>query len=104
MSDEVEALDYASGAGSQVSLKNVFVEFSPLDHAGWERVEQSGGEVQMLRAVWLVRDGSGFAIQLFTMTTRPVADMLLGRYLFNLNPLVRSSATGRSNRIRAGLT
>lgn len=41
-----------------VPVTNVFIEFSPLERAGWERVERPGVDMEVLRAVWLVRDGT----------------------------------------------
>jgi len=47
--------DVPAGA---VTVTNVFIEFSPLERAGWERVERPGVDMEILRAVWLVRDGT----------------------------------------------
>lgn len=47
-----------------LDLTNVFVEFSPLEHIGWEAVEH-GKPLDALRGVWLVRDGSAFVMSYF---------------------------------------
>lgn len=58
LSASVEAFEAPTGATcGKVSLKNVFFEFSPLEKGGWESVEESVATIEVLRAVWLVREG-----------------------------------------------
>jgi hypothetical protein len=47
-----------------LDITNVFLEFSPLEHTGWEAVER-GRPLDALRGVWLVRDGSAFVMSYF---------------------------------------
>ena len=48
----------------QVSLSNVLVQFSPLDRADWDELEQPGTEHLWTRAVWIVRSGTRFTLHL----------------------------------------
>jgi tetratricopeptide (TPR) repeat protein len=64
MSTAIEALDFeTSGSAGQVALTNVFVEFSPLEKSGWERVEQPGWGITWLRSMWIVRNLSQYGIR-----------------------------------------
>jgi hypothetical protein len=47
-----------------LDITNVFLEFSPLEHTGWEAVER-GRPLEALRGVWLVRDGSAYVMSYF---------------------------------------
>ena len=47
-----------------LDITNVFLEFSPLEHTGWEAVEH-GRPLDALRGVWLVREGSAFVMSYF---------------------------------------
>jgi hypothetical protein len=65
--DGVPTYDYVGGGEmSHASLRNVFFEMSPLEHAGWERIELQGGGQEVLRGVWLVRNGKRHSIALIT--------------------------------------
>jgi hypothetical protein len=59
---EIEPI--SSNSQASVSLTNVFLEFSPLEHIGWEKVEH-GRPIEVLRGVWLVREGSKFVVSIF---------------------------------------
>ena len=59
-----------------VSLANVFIEFSPLEKVGWERVEQSGGEIDMARGMWLIRR-SNMMVALLLLETVPTGRRVL---------------------------
>jgi hypothetical protein len=66
MADSVENLAFTeTPVSNPVSLTNVLFEFSPLERAGWERIGQPGGEMKLLRALWLLRNETRFAVQLF---------------------------------------
>ena len=65
MSEQVDALPPTSGA-AHVPLTNVFLEFSPLENTDWDHLTgKVDYDIQPLRAVWLVRDGSQFGFYLF---------------------------------------
>jgi hypothetical protein len=55
----------AAAAAGSVSLTNVFIELSVLDAAGWERLEHEDPEEELLRGIWLVRDGERFFLTIF---------------------------------------
>src|SRR5262249_2959282 len=61
---EVDAYDLQRQPATRVSLENVFFEFSPLEMAGWELVEESGMRMDPLRGLWLLRQGSQLAFYL----------------------------------------
>jgi hypothetical protein len=62
---QVDALLLTSET-SRVPLTNAFMEFSPLENADWGHLTgKVDYNVQPLRAVWLVRDGSHFGFYLF---------------------------------------
>jgi hypothetical protein len=64
LSDEIEAFDITGAPGGKVALDNVFVEFSPLEELGWETLESSEQEREVLRGMWLARDGAQFTVYL----------------------------------------
>ena len=65
MSEQVDALPPTSGA-AHVPLTNVFMEFSPLENTDWDHLTgKVDYDIQPLRAVWLVSDGSHFGFYLF---------------------------------------
>jgi hypothetical protein len=87
MSDAVDTLFPASGP-ARVPLTNVFMEFSPLENADWGRLtSQDDSDVQPLRAVWLVRDGSHFGLYLFPQqaTARDVKNYLAGPFVYTFD-------------------
>jgi hypothetical protein len=55
----------AGGARGTVDLTNVFIELSVLDAAGWERLESGDPEDEILRGIWLVREGERFFLTVF---------------------------------------
>jgi FRG domain len=64
--DSVEAVEAATGTSiGEVGLLNVLLELSPLEKAGWERVEQEGGELSLLRGIWLVRSSENIGMAFF---------------------------------------
>lgn len=64
--DTAPARDFASGRPAEsVGLRNVFVELSGLDAAGWERSEAGDGTVEIVRGIWLVREADRFFLTLF---------------------------------------
>jgi|CZKJ01.1.fsa_nt_gi hypothetical protein len=77
ISDSIYAFDVSAQRAGLVSLRNVFVEFSPLDSPELSRPEDSwrgwlkrlvkGQRVPatVLRAVWLVRSGSQLSVSVF---------------------------------------
>jgi hypothetical protein len=55
-----------NGSESRVDLTNVFVEFSPLERVGWEKVERGEPMTALVRGLWLVRDDDdGYVMSLF---------------------------------------
>jgi hypothetical protein len=69
ISDRIPAYDASSAEVGSVSLHNVFVEFSPLETAELSRAEDARAKglqtVEVLRAAWLVRDGSQLSVNVF---------------------------------------
>jgi hypothetical protein len=53
-------------ATGDVSLTNVFIEISVLDATGWEQIEHREPDAAILRAIWLVRDDTRYAMTLFS--------------------------------------
>jgi hypothetical protein len=67
--DEALAFDFAFDRPlPAVPVRNVIFEFSPLEwRGGWEDVEQSGKpRPTLLRALWIVNNGTEFLIYAFT--------------------------------------
>jgi FRG domain len=70
LADAAPVFDFISGeAAGEVSLCNVFIELSSLDAVGWERFEKDRSNEELLRGVWLVRDGDEFFITIFIHAT-----------------------------------
>lgn len=76
ISDEVATFTPMGADAGKVPLHNIFFEFSPLDTAGWERVEQPGGEIDWIRAVWLVKEGLDYHL-LFCIQSLPKGEIEL---------------------------
>jgi hypothetical protein len=62
--DRVATYDLHGREISSVSMNNLFIELSPLEHGGWEQVE-GGQPFDAIRALWLVREGSTVALSYF---------------------------------------
>ena len=90
MTEFAPVYDYLGGAEvARASLRNVFFELSPLENAGWERVESPSGGQVVFRGVWLVRDGEKFSVSLFV---QELPNTRMGR----IGPLrVRFELTGK---------
>lgn len=69
-----------------VPVTNVFIEFSPLERAGWERVERPGVDMEVLRAVWLVRDGTRAVMYRFSQAWPDGHVSVLGPLLIAFDP------------------
>ncbi len=82
---EVDAYDLKGQPAARVSLENVFVEFSPLEMAGWERVEQPGVRMDPLRGLWMLRKGSQLAFYLAFEILQPTQLELMGPLFAELN-------------------
>jgi hypothetical protein len=65
ISDSVPVYDAPNHAVGSVSLQNVLVEFSPLENPGLSEALRTGSAAELLRAAWLVRNGSGLSVTLF---------------------------------------
>ena len=52
-----------SGSSHEVSLCNIFLEFSPLEKAGWERVETGDWSIAWLRALWLLCQDQDYEVR-----------------------------------------
>jgi hypothetical protein len=65
ISDGVAVFDKPSQPVGSTSLQNVFVEFSPLEAPGIGSPGAAHQELEVLRAAWLVRNGSGLGFSLF---------------------------------------
>ncbi|HUT54344.1 MAG TPA: FRG domain-containing protein [bacterium] len=64
--DNARVLDLGSGnISGSVSLSNVFLEFSPLEASGWERIEEDKQGIELLRGVWLRRFKGLFILAVF---------------------------------------
>jgi FRG domain len=60
----IAAYDLQTGQmEDRVSLTNVFLEFSPLEKTGWERVETGGSSIVWQRGLWLLRESQEFEIR-----------------------------------------
>jgi hypothetical protein len=65
MADRTRArLASGSSRGIDLDLRNVFVEFSPLEYGGWSDFEKPV-DVFLLRAIWLVRTKSTMEVMAF---------------------------------------
>jgi hypothetical protein len=82
---EVDAYDLKRQPAARVSLENVFFEFSPLEMAGWGRVEQPGVRMDTLRGLWLLRKGSQLAFYLALEILQPTQIELIGPLFAELN-------------------
>jgi hypothetical protein len=65
VNDSVNVFDKTSHPVGATSLQNVFVEFSPLESPGIGSPDAAHQELGVLRAAWLVRNGSGLGFSLF---------------------------------------
>lgn len=67
MSDSSEVFEFSTDAPcGSVSLRNVYFEFSPLEIASWVQVNNpEAGEIQVPGGIWIGRNGTHFAIELF---------------------------------------
>jgi len=54
----------ARGPAGDVDLTNVFIEVSPLDAHGWERIEHDR-EIEVVEGIWLQRSGERFHLTVF---------------------------------------
>ena len=68
ISDSVPVFHAPSHVAGSVSLQNVFVEFSPLETPSFSGAGDSTPTAELIRAAWLVRNGSGLSISLFIQT------------------------------------
>ncbi len=65
MSDEVDAFGHTPET-PRILLTSVYMEFSPLENTDWGSLTgETDYSVQLLRALWLVRDGSRFGLYIF---------------------------------------
>jgi hypothetical protein len=64
VADTVQTFDVDCQISGLASLKNVFLEFSPLERIGWENLEREGFETDFLRGLWLIRQGPGVMVHL----------------------------------------
>jgi hypothetical protein len=62
--DRIESVGPDASATTQIDLKNVFLELSPLEHVGWDAVER-GTPLDALRAIWVVREGPTVVMSYF---------------------------------------
>lgn len=53
----------AGGLSHGVSLCNVFMEFSPLEKTGWERVEKGDCSIIWLRGLWVISQDQEYEIR-----------------------------------------
>jgi hypothetical protein len=66
IADSVEAVDASTQRDVRnISLQNVFVEFSPLEKIDWGQAWTAKEEHLLTRACWLLRRGNTFAIRIF---------------------------------------
>jgi FRG domain len=108
ISDSICAFDASDQRAGWADLRNVFVEFSPLDSpelsrpedscSGWLKRLVKGQRVPaiVLRAVWLVRSGTQLSVSVYyqNLTNNQVTTIQMGR-------IALDSSTGT---IRYGLT
>ena len=88
ISDEVDELGSTAQA-RPVPLTNVYMEFSPLENTDWGHLTgETDFNVQPLRALWLVRDGSRFGLYLFPqqITARDANAYEAGPFLYAFEP------------------
>jgi tetratricopeptide (TPR) repeat protein len=66
LADSAPTRDLISGGpAGEVSLRNVFIEVSALDATGWETFERDRPAVDIVRGMWLVRDGDRFFLTVY---------------------------------------
>ncbi len=66
LADAAPVLDAPAGrVTGEASLKNVFLELSPLEETGWERVERGGRPLEICRGIWLLREDHRFMCTVF---------------------------------------
>ena len=84
ISDRIDSIDLVSGdpAGT-VDLRNVFLEFSLLERAGWERVERSKSD--LVRALWLMRNQDQLVAHLVLLSFPEQQHRIVGPVLFKLD-------------------
>jgi hypothetical protein len=68
----------SSGASHGVSLTNVFVEFSPLEKTGWERVETGDWSIVWQRGLWVLREGRNYEVRAWFQTFTGSDSVLAG--------------------------
>jgi FRG domain len=64
---EIYDLEHEEACG-EISLLNVLFEFSLLENVGWERLIDEHRPIELLRAVWLRRDGDNFSAAIISET------------------------------------
>ena len=78
LADTTPACDFVSGApAGDISLRNVFIEVSALDAAGWESFERDRATEEVVRGLWLIREGDRFFLTVF-MHSAAESDYIIG--------------------------
>ena len=62
--DSVKFFDAEGEARGYVDLRNVFIEFSLLEKIGWEKLETPRQRTEVLRGVWMTKEGQEFTLHL----------------------------------------
>jgi hypothetical protein len=63
--DRCQVYDFATQSSyGEVPLTNVLFEFSPLEQIGWNRIVNTNVPFQLIRGIWLRRQGDDFAAAL----------------------------------------
>lgn len=88
MADNVETIDLATGQSSgPVDLTNVFLEFSLLERAGWERIENPNNKSDLIRAMWLMRNQNQFVVHTVLLSFPDQEQKIVGPFLYRFDPL-----------------
>jgi hypothetical protein len=71
MTDSIDAFEGPTDeACCSLSLKNLYIEFSPLEVTGWEQLNDPNGRIDLLGGLWIVRNETHFALRLFPQVVK----------------------------------
>jgi hypothetical protein len=89
ISASVDTFNISDQPAGQVSLENVFFEFSAMEMGNWRNVEAPGVRKDPLHGLWLVRHDSQFLVYFVFQVLQPATVQVYGPLLIELD------ATGR---------
>lgn len=89
ISPSVDTFNISDQPAGQVSLENVFFEFSAMETGNWRNVEAPGVRMDPLRGLWLVRHESQFLVYFVFQILQPATVQVYGPKLIELDPTGR---------------